>query len=420
MTESKSSHRFHVRAMMAVWRLAPWLVVAGMVYLSIALGSAIRSRLKAKEAGKVKPVLATYAGKVLDVLVKPGDNVREGQPIARLKIPGESSAKAAKEKPPFPVTVMRMRPRRFVDRIVLPGTVEANSDVSLRSQVRGTLIERPVQEGQTVRKGQLVARIDPQDYEDALETANAGLVLAQSVYDRVAKLITTGAATQAERDSAEASLRQAKARKSEAETQLRRTQITSPIDGTVDKLYVEVGELMEDAALVARIIDASLVEIYIAIPEADVRSVRGLKEVKFRVDSAGDDVMTGQVSFVTLAPAEQARVYIMALRVGNQDARLRPGMIVKADVVRQVVDDGLVAPLFAVLPQDKGYAVYVEADGVARRRAVTLGPLRAETVLIRRGLRAGDRLIVQGQRQIEDGQRVQVVRTIERIQELFK
>ena len=410
----------HVRVMMRLWGWLPWLVVAFLIYLSIVLGAAVRRRVAAKEAGAVKPVLAPAAGEVTAVLVKPGEHVTAGQEIAKVKLPGEPAAGKAKAAPPFPVAVIAMRPQRFVDRIVLPGVVEANNDVSVRSQVRGTLIERPVHEGQTVRRGQLLAQIEPCDYVDALETATAALTLAQSQHGRVQRLIQTGAATQAELDAVEASLRQAKARKSEAETALRRAKITAPIDGRIEKLYVEPGELIEDAALVARIIDAAIVKINIAIPEADVSFVRELKEVEFRIDSLGQEVMRGSVAFVTLAPAERTRVYGMVLRVHNADGKLRPGMIVKADVVRQVAEDGLVAPLFAVLPQDRSYAVFVEDGGVAHKRGVKLGPLRGQQVLIREGLAPGDRLIVQGQRQIDQGQRVEVVRTVERLEELLE
>ena len=313
---------------------------------------------------------------------------------------------------------MPTKNRRFVDRVVLPGTIEANKDVSVRAEVRGALVERSCEEGNHVKKGQRVAQIDARDYKDAPEDAKAALALAESTYERVSKLIETGAATQAELDTAQAKRRQAIARKSDAERSLERTSITSPIDGVVDRLHVEVGELIEDAALVARIIDASRVKVQIGIPEVDVRFVRELKAVSFRVSAAGDATFEGDVAFVTLAPAENARVYVMELQVDNADGRLRPGMIVKADVVRKVHEEAIVVPLFAVVPQDRGHAVFVEEDGQTRRIDVKLGAFQGQEVLIPSGLEVGQRLIVQGQRQVEDGQHVRVVREIESAEEL--
>lgn len=405
-----------------MWLLRWWpgALLLSFILLACILGVAIRRRLAKTNAGTESSVLAPVAGKITQVLVAAGDVVRAGQEIAKVRRPGRQVAPAPTKRLPFPVTVMPLKPRRFVDAVVLPGAVEANKDVSLRAEVRGTLVDRPCEEGQRVKEGQLLVQIDPRDYEDAVEDARAAMVLAQSTYDRVQRLTKTGAATQAELDTAQAGLRQAAARKSDAERSLERTRIVSPIAGSVDRLNVEVGELIENGALVARVIDASRVKIKIGIPEADVQFVRGLKKVRFHVRAVSDEPFDGEVAYVTLAPAENARVYIMELRVDNPDGRLRPGMIVKADVVRQVVEAAVVAPLFAVMPQDHGYAVYVEERGQARRLLVKLGAFKGQEVLIVQGLELGQRLIVQGQRQIEDGQPVQAVRTVEHVEELMR
>jgi len=105
----------------------------------------------------------------------------------------------------------------------------------------------------------------------------------------------------------------------------------------------------------------------------------------------------------------KTRTYRVEVKVANSDRKLLPGMIVRVVLLRRMLQDTIAAPLLAVVPRDGRAAVYVEEGGRARERTVTLGVTDGRNIQITSGLAAGDKLIVEGQRQLKDGTKLNVI-----------
>jgi membrane fusion protein (multidrug efflux system) len=158
-------------------------------------------------------------------------------------------------------------------------------------------------------------------------------------------------------------------------------------------------------------VDLSRVKVAVGIPERDVVAVEKLKEVTLTLSAVPGEVFRGKRTYLGVEPQKGSRTFRLELAVDNAERKIRPGMFATAEVVRAVHRDAIVIPLFSVIPREKDKIVFVEEDGVARRRVVETGLMMGSSiekakVVITRGLDPGDQLIVIGHRQVEDGQKV--------------
>lgn len=332
---------------------------------------------------------------------------------------------AGDEKPPTAVVVRPLEPETVVDRIRLPGIVSAWREVTVSAQVGGVVVSVEVDEGDEVAKGEVLCRVDDRDHKAALDKENAALDqaraardLAELRFERVRRLKADKVIGQSEYDSSEAALRQAKAMveraaasKVQAALTLERTVVVAPMRGTVSEVSAEAGALISPGGSVARIVDIRKVRVAVGIPERDVRAVEKLTVVDLTLSAVPGKVFAGKRTYLGVEPRKGSRTYRLELEVDNPEREIRPGMFATADIIRGTLKGAIVIPLFAVIPREKDRIVFVEEDGVARRRVVRIGLMMGSRiekarVVITRGLSSGDRLIVVGHRQVEDGQKV--------------
>jgi membrane fusion protein (multidrug efflux system) len=373
---------------------------------------------------------------------------------------------AARTAPTVPVTVHEVEPVTVVDRIRLPGMIEALNRVEVAAQVAGKVEALPVGEGGTVRKGDVLVRIETDDYRIAVERAEATLALAEKTIERTRRLVEQDIRTPEELEADENALAQARNALAQARLNLERTEIRSPIDGIVDEVMPETGELISLGMPVALVVQTDPLKVEVAIPEKDVSYVRNLEEAEVEIDAVrGGMTVTGRRTYLSFAPMRESLVYILRLQIPNPDGTLRPGMFAEAQVVREVRRGSMMVPLFAVLPFGDEHIVYVvgeeappeetnapapgpegnpdgetgndgqEGDSpggpgetvaapppaprhYARRRRVTLGVLQGRSVEILSGLAPGERLILQGQHQVEDGSLIRVMQEVDSLEEL--
>jgi len=277
------------------------------------------------------------------------------------------------------------------------------------AQVGGEIVELLIEEGRTIVKGDVIARIEKKDYQIALDRAQAAFDMATLTFNRMGKLVKGKSTAEAERDRAEADYQNASAALEQAKLHLMRCDIAAPISGIVDLKFIEVGEYIKPGDVVARIIDIDKIKVSIGIPEQDVTYVRTVKEMDFIVPSLDSRKFAGKVDHLSFATSPMAKVYPLEIHVDNADHLLLPGMVVKGRVVRKVYDNAVLLPLFSVIPGDDEYYTYVHRDGKAEKRIITLGTFQERLVHIVSGLDPGDQMIDKGLRLVADGSPVRIV-----------
>ncbi len=323
----------------------------------------------------------------------------------------ESRPQPGNDKPPerlVKVSVMKVERTTMNDVLVLPGDTEAWEDVRLASDKDGRVEWVGPKEGDAVRKGELIAKIDAEALKAALERAQSSFDLADELYRRRQILYERRIISKEELDRsiteravAEANLRQAK-------VEYERGFLHSPINGMVNHLYVDPGEYVARGAPVAELVNVDRIKINLNVPEVDVRYLRTGQPVMVTVDALPDRRLSGVIDFVAYKADPATKTFQVRVLIENPAREIRPGMIARVAMLRRTVPDAVAAPLFSLVDKGGERYVFVEKDGVAHARLVSLGIIEGDRIQITRGLEPGENLIVAGQTEVEEGARVQV------------
>ncbi len=347
---------------------------------------------------------------------------------------GSDNAEAPPKEPAAPpsshrtvrVETIVVEPTTFVDVVEITGAVETSDDATLSAQTSGT-VRALAPLGESVVKGQTVARLDPslaraavEQARALVETAQAQFAFAEDTYRRQEPLYRDSIISALEfenirtqKHQAEAQLNQARAALAQAEQQLGYTRITAPFAGIVEAHLVEVGEQVMPGAPVARVVNAKKVKVTAGVPERYALDIRKGASVEIGFNAYGIPRRSARVSFVGNVINPSNRTFPIEVLLDNADGTLKPEMIAEVYVTRARLEDRLVVPQTAVLLDENGTTLFVvehTPEGpVARRRSVALGPSYGRRTVIAEGLNPGDEVIVVGQSKVTDGDVVEIV-----------
>ncbi len=317
------------------------------------------------------------------------------------------------ERAPVNVVLLDVAPTTIYDRINLPGVIEPWEKLSVLAKIHGTVVKVEVNEGETVTKGQVIARIDTDDFRIAVDSARATYELATAQHKRLASLFDEGIVPEAEIEKLEAQVKTSKASLENAELMFSRCTITAPISGVIRRLDATEGLLLNVSDPVAEILQVDKVKAVVGIPESDVALVRDIKDVTLTIQALDNKEIVGRHHFLASSPENDARLYRLELAIDNEDNLIMPGMFFRAQLVKRVITDAVAVPLFTVIKREDQQFVFVEEDGVAKKLPVELGIMEDWRVQITKGLSPGSRVVVEGHRDIDHGNKLKTVRVID-------
>ena len=307
------------------------------------------------------------------------------------------------------------------------GNVVTIADVTLQAQVEGILLRYAVEEGAMVKKGDLIAQIDPAPFQAALQealgnldSAKAQLANAQVTLQRQQELYKTKTIDLADLQTAEANQLQAQGAVLTAEGQLATAQInlgyctiSSPIDGKTGIYLVDAGNLV--AANTTKLINIQMIDpIYVefTISENDFDKVRqyftqGELPVQANIPGAPGTKVTGQMTFIDNAITSGTGTLSLRATMPNKEAILWPGLFVDVELILTTVPNAIVIPSQCVMIGQEGpYVFVVNSDNTVTRHQVELGQRHADSTVISKGLNAGDHVVTAGQLGLQDGMKV--------------
>jgi membrane fusion protein, multidrug efflux system len=312
------------------------------------------------------------------------------------------------------VEVETLRPAAFTDFVRIVGSVAANRDVAVAAEEGGVVRQLFVEKGAFVQVGQPIAKLDDAVLRAQADQAVANARLAAETWPRRQRI------WEVEQIGSEMAYLQAKYNAQTAEAgarvmqaRLAKTVVRAPIAGVLDERMVEVGSMVAPGAPVARIVDATRVKVSGGVPERYATDIVRGAEMRVGFDGMVGAEQTGRVEYVAATLNEQNRTFAIEVVVPNPNGHIRPGMVANLQVARRAVGEAIMVPQNAVLRRENGYVVYlvVERDGVptAELRDVVPGASESGRVVVEQGLNAGDRVIVVGQQQVSNGDRLRIV-----------
>ncbi|MCB9669891.1 MAG: efflux RND transporter periplasmic adaptor subunit [Alphaproteobacteria bacterium] len=292
-------------------------------------------------------------------------------------------------------------------RLSLPGEIEGSQDVLLASALGGQVERVMIHRGETVRAGQVLARVDAEIYAAQLAQAEAQRDQAAAEAGRVEKL--GDLASESQLLQARTALKVAEAQVRAAAAQVARSVVTAPFTGVAADVFPGRGEFLGPGSPVARVVQLDPVRVTLAVADRDVVLLEPGQEVVVSTAASGRPLV-GEIAFIGRAADSRTRAFPVEVEVENPDGMLLPGMIATVAVDRPLPEGTIAIPQDWVVSRRSGQGVFVAEEGHAKWVSIELGEILHDLVVVRSGLEAGARVIVTGHRDLVDGDDVLIGR----------
>ncbi len=354
----------------------------------------------------------------LGALVKSGQKKLDKQIAFLEKQIAENKIDMQDPIPDVNVVALELTKQPIRDRINLPGIVEPWVKFNIIAEVRGEVKEKRIEKGTPLNAGDIIAVLDTEDYEIALQAAKASYSTALASKNRLEKLYKEQLASRSQLDDITAQLEQYKAQMDSAILNLERCTIRSPISGMINNLYIEQGQYVNVSDPIGEVLQMDRVKVIVGIPESDVSAVNTVNEFEVKLDALNGKTFKAEKHYLSRDSDPQARLYNLELGIDNPDGEILPDMFARVDIVKQEVADALSVPLYSIITLNNEQVVYVVNDNTVHARSVKTGIQEGWRIEITDGLDAGDHVIGIGHRNVSDGQAVNVIRTVLSMEDL--
>ena len=333
------------------------------------------------------------------------------------------TAPAATEAPPPPVHAAIIEPEAVTPISVATAEILANRQSHMRSETAGRVVDVLVEAGDRVEEGQVLLRLDVGRPASATQAANAAvaqsearLTQAERELGRTKKLVKTGGLPEQRLDDAQDAVRLASAARdaARAEARLARRGLTdavvrAPFAATVVERTVELGEYLAPGSPLLTLADTSLLKARVLLDPREAIDVTVDSEATVSVHARPGEVFSGKVVRVGEVIDPRTRRLPVEVELDDHGGRLRPGLVARFSVVTGEPEMVMRVPLDGVFERFGSQHVYVIEDGIAWRRAIVLGLVRAGFAEVAGGIEPGETVVVKGVTRVVDGSKVQVV-----------
>ena len=308
----------------------------------------------------------------------------------------------------IPVKVMTIETSQSTSSQKYIGTVEESAAVSLAFANMGTVEQVFVSEGQSVRKGQLLASLNTATAENSYQMMLAKQKQAQDAYDRLVKVHNNGSLPDIKFVEVETGLQQAKLMTTVAKKSLDDCHLYAPCDGVIASRSVEVGSSAMPGMAAFKLVLLEKVNVKIAVSENEIGKIPERQTARIEVPALNNAVFTGKVETKGVAANAMSHNYEIKINVDNPQAKLMPGMVCKvflADNTEEV--EQIIVPNKTIqISADGKHFVWLADSNVAKRQFVTIGNLTDNGIAITEGLSTSDKLIVEGFQKVSEGMKI--------------
>jgi membrane fusion protein, multidrug efflux system len=325
--------------------------------------------------------------------------------------------------PPRPALVTIVGTSAANEGMVLVGEVKSRFESNQSFRINGKIIERKVDVGSVVKKGQVLARLDASDSnlsaaasQADVRAAEAGRALASADVERQRILVNKKFISQAALDKYEAELKTANARVNQAKAQAavsgnqsRYNALTADRDGVVTQIHAEPGQVVEAGAMIVQIVDTKQIEVLVAVPESRMAALKVNDAVTIKLWADREKTYSGTVREVAPAANSATRAFDVRVAVKDADEAVKLGMTAGVRFSQNNIDAIMIPSSALTQINGKNSVWVIDKKGIANPREVSAGQYTEVGVKIASGLQAGEMIAIAGVHTLIKGQQVKPI-----------
>ncbi|MFD1015942.1 efflux RND transporter periplasmic adaptor subunit [Winogradskyella rapida] len=317
---------------------------------------------------------------------------------------------------PIAVKVLNITQNNGVDgqSEKFPGIIKPIKTTTISFQVAGDITELPVSLGDYVKKGQLIAAIDPSLYQAQFNANKAQANLAKENFERINNVFQKGSIAEIRMIEAKSNYEQAQSALNAASKNLNHTNLTAPFSGYISHKFMESGHVASPGMPVVELIDLSKVQAIISLSDQEVNHYKTGSEASIYVPTL-DQTFSGSLTEIAVQSESRTPVYTAKITVNNPDFLLKPGMTctnVIENTANKATTQNFKLPVDVVSLSNEGqnfvYVVNTE-NNTAQRKIVEIGKLYNDGIEIKNGLTKGDKVIISGYHKLTNNTPIKIL-----------
>lgn len=326
-------------------------------------------------------------------------------PVLFLSCSENKTQKMAGPAPKIPVEVLVLEPSTLTDLYKTSGVLQANEEVDLHPETSGRIVSISFSEGQMVKSGDLLVKLNDADLQAQLAKNKIQEKLAREDEARKKELLAKKMISQEEYDKSASAFESLKADQNLLKAQIAKTEIRAPFTGKIGVRLVSPGSFLSTASIVATLVDIDPLKVEFAVPERLSSVVMSGTPVSLTLNSTGEQLTAKVFATDSRVDPVNRSLTVKALVTGAGSSWI-PGSLVSVSIGLSRLTDALLVPSNAIVPDLTGQLIYTVINGKVKPVPVQTG-VRTETqVQITSGLSVGDSVIISGLMQIRKGSSV--------------
>ncbi|MDO1511625.1 efflux RND transporter periplasmic adaptor subunit [Maribacter confluentis] len=302
---------------------------------------------------------------------------------------------------------MVLNAQQFNDNISLSGTIEANEQIEIRSEVSGIVERINFNEGSKVTEGQVLFKVNDIELQAQLSKVRTAQKLASENERRAKLLLEKQAISQEEYDIVSADYQSASAESQLIQAQLSKTVVRAPFSGTIGLRYISKGTYVTPQTLIAKLVNTSKLKITFSIPEKYASQVSVGSQLSFTTSDSKEEY---KAKVYAIEPEVEIATRTLKMRAiaENKEGKLYPGTYANVMLPLESIDDALMVPSEALIPVQNGKRIFIAEQGKAKEIDVEIGARTGNEVRVVSGLKVGDTILTYGVMALKNGTPVNI------------
>jgi membrane fusion protein (multidrug efflux system) len=323
--------------------------------------------------------------------------------------------------PPAAVTTTVAKKERWQPALNAVGSLRAVNGITVSTDLAGIVSEISFQSGAAVKKGEMLIKLDTKQEDAQLRSAKARRDWASVTLERQRSLVTSGAASKSDYDSAESDYLQAMAAVDDAQALIARKTIMAPFDGLLGIRQVDLGQYLNVGVPIVQLQSIDPIYVEFALPQQNLEQIAVGKTLRLKAAGVTGNEFTGEITAIDSRLDDSTRNLMVQGTVGNAEGKLRPGMFVDVEVLLPE-NEVITVPSSSISYAPYGDSVFIVKDAQGadskagkevQQQFVKLGPTRGDQVAIISGIKEGDEVVSSGVFKLRSGIPVQVNNSVQ-------